>query len=391
MNYTVSDFYNNFRQGTKLVAGGGGLSRVISTAGILDYELIPNLKDKYFHANFHENQFALTTFLYAKDNPFLIGDAVKHLVAKGASGLAVKNVFHLQIPDSVLRYADAKNFPIFIIDSPEIYFEEVIYAINQHVEQLDSLDFACRQLDILMAEDSSADTVLSCASKLNPSFETQHFTIYARFDDFLSKGLFMEYQKRYDVTGLNQPSNMMTMYKNGLLFVCSFDLQSYTDIPLRVSQFSDEVLMPDSSASIGISGIHYYLGEIKQSITESLNASVFADKDETKYYTDLGVLQILLPFCQSREMSQFSHRIMEKLNEYDAENNAKLAETLEAFCQAGHSISQSAVLLMQHENTIRYRLEKIQALTMLDFRKPTELEQLSLACKIQQCARLMVR
>ncbi len=390
MSYTVSDFYQDFRSGTNLIVGGGGLSRAISTAGILDYELIPSLKDKYFHANFHENQFALTTFLYAKDNPFLIGDAVKHLVAKGASGLAIKNVFHLQIPDAVLRYADAKNFPIFIIDSPEIYFEDVIYTINQHVEQLSSLDFACKQLDILMSESATTETILDCATKLNPSFETQHFIIYARFHDFFNNSRFMEYQKRYDASPLNQPSNLLTVYKNGILFLCSFDLQSYTDIPLRLSQFTEDVLTSEASVSMGISGIHYYLGEIKQSITESLHASLFAEKNSTKSYTDLGVLQILLPFCQSQEMSQFSHRIMENLNEYDAENNARLTETLETFCQTGHSISRCATLLQQHENTIRYRLEKIQTLTNLDFKKPAELEQLSLACKIQQCEKLLL-
>ncbi|MGF6376742.1 hypothetical protein M2140_001820 [Clostridiales Family XIII bacterium PM5-7] len=390
MSYTVSDFYHNFRAGTKLIGGGGGLSRVISTAGILDYELIPSLKDKYFHANFHENQFALTTFLYAKDNPFLIGDAVKHLVAKSASGLAIKNVFQLQIPDSVLRYADAKNFPIFLIDSPDIYFEDVIYAINHHAEQLSSLDFASKQLDILMADGITAEEMIHVASKLNPSFETQHFTIFAKFHDFFPQSRFMEYQKRFVETGLNQPSNTMTMYKNGLLFICSFDLQSYTDIAARVTQFSKDILDPKDDVSIGVSNIHYYLGELKQSITESLHASLFAEKKHAKSYTDLGVLQILLPFCHSREMSQFSHQIMEKLNEYDAENNARLTETLETYCQSGHSIAQCAVLMKQHENTIRYRLEKIQSLTALDFRKPADLEQLSLACKIRQCEKLLV-
>ena len=85
-NYTVSDFYKTFESGLTLVAGSGGMSRTISEAGFLDYEIDPTLKDKYYHTNFQKNQLTVTTFLVAKDNPHLILDAIKYLVAKGTSG-----------------------------------------------------------------------------------------------------------------------------------------------------------------------------------------------------------------------------------------------------------------------------------------------------------------
>ena len=58
-NYTVSDFYKTFEKQLKLVAGSGGMARVISNVGILDYEVDPVQKDKYFHTNFHENYFGI--------------------------------------------------------------------------------------------------------------------------------------------------------------------------------------------------------------------------------------------------------------------------------------------------------------------------------------------
>ena len=39
MNYTVSDFYKTFENGLKLIAGAGGMSRTVTSAGILDYEM----------------------------------------------------------------------------------------------------------------------------------------------------------------------------------------------------------------------------------------------------------------------------------------------------------------------------------------------------------------
>ena len=42
-----------------------------------------------------------------------------------------------------------------------------------------------------------------------------------------------------------------------------------------------------------------------------------------------------------------------------------------------------------HENTLRYRLEKVASLTGLDYKRQEQLEQLSLAMKIDRCERLL--
>lgn len=393
MYYTVSDFYNNFKSKVTLLAGKGGLSRQVSCAGILDYELDPTLKNKYFHSNFHENQFVLTTFLYAKDNAFLIGDAVKHLAAKGASGLAIKNVFHLHIHDSVLRYADSKNFPIFIIESDTVYFEDVIFKINSQANQYQSLDFFRRELDVLLSNELSEEQITANASNLNPSFEGQHFAIIASFDEFLSGQQFDEYRERYLKSSLNQVSSLFTMYRNSLLFICSKDNETPIDTRTAAENFCRQILQGDPTPAIGVSGLHYHLGDFKQTITESLHAALFAKASPgtIQYYEDLGVFKILLPFAETKEMSTFSYNIMEKLIEYDAENNGRLAETLAAFCSSGSSISAAAKALNQHENTIRYRMDKVKEATGLNYKKTAELEQLSLAYKIYHCHQLLNR
>ena len=117
LNYTVSDFYKTFQHGLKIIAGHGGMSRTIADPGILDYELDDVLRDKFLHTNFHKNQLVVTTFSCAKDNHFMVSDAIKHLVAKDTSCLVIKNVFKLPIHETILRYADAKNFPIFLIET----------------------------------------------------------------------------------------------------------------------------------------------------------------------------------------------------------------------------------------------------------------------------------
>lgn len=66
--YTISDFHKTYKNSLKLIAGAGGLSNPVKLAGFLDYELVPELKNKYYHSNLEKDQLLLSSFLYARNN-----------------------------------------------------------------------------------------------------------------------------------------------------------------------------------------------------------------------------------------------------------------------------------------------------------------------------------
>ena len=151
MLYTISNFSREYEGSVRLIAGSDGVSRAVSGVGILDYELMPGLKNKYQRANFSSDEIVLSTFLYAKDDPYLITEAVKYLVAKGTSGLIIKNVLHIPIPDQAIRYANARHYPVFLTTDDSLFFDSVIYEVKRHIEQLASIDFAQREIDALLS------------------------------------------------------------------------------------------------------------------------------------------------------------------------------------------------------------------------------------------------
>ena len=59
-----------------------------------------------------------------------------------------------------------------------------------------------------------------------------------------------------------------------------------------------------------------------------------------------------------------------------------LFETLLCYVKNNANLKQTAQELSQHENTIRYRLEKIGTVCDLNYRFSEDAEQLSLAVKI---------
>ena len=152
MAYTVSDVLATYEGSLRLVAGEDGLARPVREVGILDYELLPEVKSRFQRVNFYENQLVVSTFLYAKDNPFLITEAIKYLVSKGSSGLIIKNVFHLQIPEGAIRYANARNFPVLLTTGDRMLFDELIIRVDRAQRQAESYEGIQRQIDQLLLD-----------------------------------------------------------------------------------------------------------------------------------------------------------------------------------------------------------------------------------------------
>ena len=83
--------------------------------------------------------------------------------------------------------------------------------------------------------------------------------------------------------------------------------------------------------------------------------------------------------------------MLEPLRSFDAETGSSLLLTLEAYCDAGESVDAAAQALGQHPNTVRYRLGKIASVCGLDYRSRTQMEQLSVARKIELCQELLAQ
>lgn len=386
MNYTVSDFFKTYKNSVKIISGAGGMSRVITSAGILDYEMESVLKDKYIHTNFNENQLVVSTFLYAKDNPFTILDAVKHLSSKGVSALVIKNVFKLPIHESVIRYANSKNFPIFIIEEQNIYVENIIYEVSRHCELLRDYRFAKQKISQIIHGELTESEIISCAKQLLPSCNDQFFAMCIKFDDQLSNAAFDLYNKRFEESDFNSPENALLLSDSRIFYIHSQDniAKVYEDRFFR--HILGTLLQGDSYTGCGISQYHLTLSEYKMCIQESLYAADTTEVSRSPFtkYSDLGVCRIIYPFFAGREMQRYAKEILSPIEDYDIENNSTLFETLQAYLKYDCDLTAAAGFLGQHKNTVRYRLDKIHELTGLDYKRFSQLEQLSVATKIRQ-------
>ncbi|MCI2173040.1 MAG: PucR family transcriptional regulator [Atopobiaceae bacterium] len=387
----MSDFANTHHATVRMLAGQGGLARPVKGVGILDYELVPGLKNRYQRVNFEEGQLVLSTFLYAKDDPFLIGEAVKYLVAKGTSGLVIKNVFHLQIPDAALRYANARNYPLLLVTSDDLFFDEVIGDIEDRVKLASSDETIQHELDAMRADGLTPPEVKEHALRIDPSLKDEFVVMFADPKEDLSDVTYGDIEEAYRRSDLSGPESVFCRCDGGLLLVISKDTEEPPDAHMLLDIVTSDVLGEAKAMSIGASETHYSLDEMALAMDEAQRASTMADRrnEGAIAYGDLGVLRAIMPHADSPSMKAYMNQVLGPIREFDDETGSHLDETLMAYFSCDEDTSRTAAELGQHANTIRYRMGKVAKITGLDYRAPSEREQLCLACRIATCLDIM--
>ena len=376
----------DYFKGLRLLAGRDGLSRPVSICGMLDYELDPRLNKKFVYTNFKPYTLTLSSLFFAKDNPFQIMDAVKYLVSQEASGLIIKNVFRLPIHESILRYADYKNFPLFLMDD-SVMFEDVIIQVFQCINAVSSAASAETVLDRLLYQETDPSEKEMLARQLLPSLRNQYFSVHLRPETSLS--LDGAAQIKANAARILPAGTSYTVahYRRGAFLFLSQDA-----FPSAAEElFAAVAGLAESCCSIGMGMIHFKPEEFDTAIKESLYASTIHYLENTRFhlqnvpylrYGDLGIYRALLPALAHPALAAYSRQILEPIAEFDAENRGKLMETLLLLVQCGGDLHLLARKTGQHENTIRYRLNKVLALTGLQYQKPAHYEELALAARI---------
>ncbi len=386
MDYTVSDFYSTFEEKLVLLNGQNGFEKPVTSVGLLDYEMDPAVKDRFIGDNFQPGQLILSSLLFAKQNPFLVADAVRHLIDKGCSALVVRNVFDLPFAETTLRYADSKGFPIFQIKGRDIYFEDLVYEVARRKATQDSLDSYNDELNILLHDDLSPAERVSRIRNVIPSLRSSCFFACARPQRPVDRAAFEEALQRYRESPLFKLSNKLLSFDGQLLFAFSSDTLTQDYNKGHFNAINDLLnICCRERLHVGISAPHYQLSEVREAIRESQYAAVYGslvDADQT-LYDQIGVFKLILPYCRTGDYKRFCDHILAPLRDYDIENNTQLIETLDTYVRRNGSIKKTAEVLGHHENTIRYRFETILQLCGLDYKNPQDNEQLCMAVKVQ--------
>lgn len=393
MALTVAQILNTYSSSLKLIAGSDAIQNEVIEVGILDYELMPEVKSRFYRDNFHSKQLVASTFLYAREDNQKINEAIRYLSEKGCAGLIIKNVFQLQIPNLALRLAEARNFPILVTTDENFFLDELIVKVRDLYIQNKNTDWYKQKIKEILVEINTNKLL----EKVNECFPYL-------FDEFICLRFLpteVMNSARRSLLSDNWIKSKFNKTENSLIFLSDQILVALSQNDLGDRDLSDVVdelcgLFEEVKPLCGVSSLKRKKEDMALAIKESRWAlalleipysypySQLIKKRRLCYFEDLNDLCALISALQvDNGLSKYAQDLLKNIIYYDQQHQSSLMLTLITWQASLGDVSLTAQILNQNPNTIRYRLKKICELSGLASQTKTSEYSLMLACRIR--------
>lgn len=147
------------------------------------------------------------------------------------------------------------------------------------------------------------------------------------------------------------------------------DLQTAKARALRIAEYirseAEHHLNP-ITVSIGVSRIAFNVGQIQDAHKQAIQALTVGRQifgaNRVIHFDELGIFRIICEGLGTEEHRMFHEEWVQPIVEYDEERGTNLVGTLNAYFMCNMSVVESAEKLYIHENTLRYRLSKVESI-----------------------------
>lgn len=361
----------------RLIAGAGGLQRVIKRVSVLE---CPGCDE--YKGLLREGDFFLTSFYAFKDDELSLFTAVETLIESGSSGLCVLDLYMEDLPGEIKQVADRERYPIFMI-SRDLPYADVITDIMDLIIRNKENIITEMQVDQLLQAGADKNRVRSIAHQINPQFGEHILAIYCTGDAAIRK-ISPGVKEKFN----GKDSWAVLPYRQGILLLISFMTRPEDKrLNNELNSVIETVKACAGRCRLGISQLYTGLENIGLCIKEAMLAGSLGEKAlgrQVTWYKDLGVYRILTAVQDVPEVRAFHDEIILPLLDYDSKNHTNLFKTAVAYIDNDGDIGRTAQELFQHANTVRYRLTKIKEILQMEALEGSFYEQLSLAVKIHK-------
>ncbi|QOR36248.1 PucR family transcriptional regulator [Clostridium sp. 'deep sea'] len=334
----------------KLVAGKEGLHNYVKKVGIIDHET----QDMIINS-FEVNEFVLSTFLGIKENPEQLLIYVQELIKARVSGLAIKDIFFRQLPQNIINYANKHAFPIFIYS--KVYYEDIIMSVLNANKEKQCIISLQHKLNDIKCGKLKKNDIKQQALSINKGFKNNHYVAFCK----PHKNLSLTGQAVSTSLVKYHNTHSIIPYKEGVLAI--FTANRAFKVEYLINSLAN-IGITTNSYVIGVSNNYSQLYDLTKSINESLYACEYAFKFNLEIisYNDLGINRALLPLQNNEWLTSYAKKVITPLLTYDLQNDFTLLKTAICYVKNNGDIKLTAKELIQHSNTVRYRINKIKQL-----------------------------
>ena len=353
-------------QGFQLEAGQKGLSRYVTSAGIADYEFCIDIDYPREHA-FEPDSLVISSLLFAKESPQLLLPAMQMLSDAGVSGLAYKTVIYSKLPEDVLDFCEEHDFPLFSFGN-DTYFENIIYEVMNAVRADDTNLLTEANIRRLIATDYPKSQIPLLAKSLSLSFKQYVMGVYfkSKASESEQDSFYQKAERAIKTIYLNRNLNgkaLLCLYDGGLFGLLTAQQPKSESFGIILSQLLEFLNFEKSELYVCRSDIHTPYDELGQCFRESFHAYLasVAESHSFESYSGIGTYQFLIPQKDDKAMQAYAAAILKPLLD-----RPEYYETIRQLVLCGGDALLTAQHFGCHQNTIRYRLQKIEKLLGLE-------------------------
>ncbi|WP_278566289.1 PucR family transcriptional regulator [Emergencia timonensis] len=359
---TVLDILNlPIMANAELKAGQSGLSNIVSYVNVLD-NYYDETDPESTPVNYGQN-FYLTSMYYGVGNALYVDSLMQHFVDLKVSAVCITDEYLSALPSSAYEIADKNQVPVIFIDKNTPY-ALIISSIMELKLSYQESELHENLLHEMMLPHCYEDRKQEIIGQLNPNFHNRVTAFFCMNTDLsnnkaaeISNGLHLLNKIR------TYKTSFACQYKNGMIIVRSYNTSKMaiqTDLTEDTIQFIRRML---PNAIIGISD-SLPLTHLDEAIAQCSTASLSGahDINGIVYYRDVGISKLLMKLISHPDLEEYYRSLIKPINEYDKKYKSELLATIKCFVECSLDHVKTGKQLHIHENTVRYRLNKIKEL-----------------------------
>ena len=354
---TVADILElNVLKNARIVAGKRGLNREVNSVNV--YDNPPSTAD--LEIGFVENDIYLSFLYFAKEDISYLDKVYQRLSATHAAALIVFDEYFQELPPEYATLFDEAQIPVIFTDFHTPYSAVItsIIEFRMYAEQRKNLE---DKIVSLIGKRISQREKMEIVAELNPNFEKNAMVLFAidRTNPQVPVSSILNL-----CNAVNQNARAFaTEYKGGILVILTYSDSRLSEVAESHQRYIELIHQHLPQAIIGISDLRplQTLGTvIAQSYTALTSGRAAAG--ETVYYKNIGISRILIALYDTPALEQFYNDMTQPILQSDADNKGQLFDTLLTFARLNMDYKKTAAAMYVHENTVRYRINKIKEL-----------------------------
>jgi len=332
----------------RAIAGINGLNRPISHISAYDRDFVDD---------FYDNQgvLYLSTLVHLKNSKTTTLEWFKRLYESGACGLILVEEALQFLDDETIAYCNKENFPVVVIDNDVTYAEIIehvsvlLFFNNLYIKQEERVKHIIYDK---ISNKEKIDTLLALCPKVKSSVMVLAVRGNLQSD--------MYERELSNIVNKDGECIFVPMDEMRLVIV-SGDAEAACE--RKITSLRKIIIPYFESAVIGESKGYDQI-DIDKGIKSALMALRIAGLKHAAYekYDDFSDYALLLAAQNSEEIAMFYNKFMDTLNEVDSSGKMDYINCIREYVASKGDYSIMAKNLYQHENTMRYRINKIKTL-----------------------------